>query len=275
MPRIPSSNPIPVALWQSDIPIRKKFSEEEQNRIPKSIQESLDRAKDLSASWLVAPEGTINGRRDLISPAPIPFLTGGFRWVRGSQRSALLVFETGESKFSTAIDKHRLVPLGERLPDFSLFPIKGLSAVGGLEPGLPSRLLAWSGPSAAVAICYEVTDGHSIAKAVEEGAEWILAMANLDPYPISLQKQFLAISQLRSIETSRDLISVANTGPSALVKASGEVQGIIPPFVEATELAELHLHRELTGYIRWKEAPLVGLFVIGLSGIIFFRFWCD
>ena len=153
--------------------------------------------------------------------------------------------------------------------------MNSLSAIGGIEPGEPSRLLSWKGPSAAIAICYELSDGNAIAQAVSDGAQWILAIANLDPYPISLQRQFVALAQLRSIETERDLISVASTGPTALVLASGVIKSRIKPFVETTELVELHLNSDLTGYTRWKETPLIGLFLIALFGVFFFRFWLN
>ena len=266
---------IPVAIWQPDIPIRTKFSIEQQNRLPKSIQQSLDRAKDLSATWLVSPEGMLNANQELLSPTSIPFLTGGFRWLRGAQRSSLLVFESGEKRFSAAIDKHRLVPLGEKLPDLSYLSNKTLSAVGGLEPGDSDRLLLWSGPPVAVGICYELSDGHAISQAVKGGAEWILALANLDPYPISLQRQFISLAQLRSIETSRDLISVANTGPSALVSASGEVEIVVPPFREGVELVQLKLEKSMTGYTLWQETPLIGLLLISLLGPFLLRLWAN
>ena len=267
-----ASDPINVALWQSDIPIRKKFSKDQQIRIPHAIEASFHRAKDLSASWLVAPEGTLNTNQELLEPAPMPFLSGGFRWVRGSQRSSLLFFDRGEKFFSGAIDKHRLVPLGEKVPTFSPLLMNGLSAVGGLKPGESSRFFSWSGPSVAVAICYELSDGHALAKAAKDGAEWILALANLDPYPIALQRQFVVLAQMRSIETSRDLIAVANTGPSALVKASGNVEVMIPPFIEATEVVKLQLQKGLTGYTRWQEIPLICFFFMGLFGVISLRF---
>ena len=264
---------ISVALWQPDIPIRTKFSEEQQNRLPKKIQESLERAKALSASLLIAPEGMLSANQDLLAPAPVPFLSGGFRWVRGMQRSSLLVFDRGERAFSRAIDKYRLVPIGERVPSFFQFSTKGLSAVGGLEPGTPSRLLSWSGPSLSAAICYELSDGYAVATAVKDGAKWILAIANLDPYPLSLQRQFVSLAQLRSIENSRDLISVSNTGPTSLFLSSGEVYPVIPPFTEGIELAEVNLNREITAYTRWKEAPLIGIFLLCLFGIYFLHSW--
>ena len=271
LPRKDFSDSIPVAIWQPDIPIRTKFSIEQQNRIPIEIQKSLERAEDLAASWLVSPEGLMNSNQELLAPSPMPFLTGGFRWVRGSQRSSLLVFEPGEKKFSWVIDKHRLVPLGEMMPNLPYLSNKSLSAVGGLDPGDSSRLLSWSGPPVAVAICYEISDGNAVAKAVKDGAEWILAVANLDPYPISLQRQFTSLAQLRSIETSRNLISAANTGPSSLISASGEVHPIISPFTEGTELAQLKLDKKITGYARWQETPLICLLFIGILGLFYLR----
>ncbi len=266
-----SSESIPVAIWQSDIPTRTKFSPEQQERIPKALLKALQFSKGISASWLIAPEGTLSARQDLVIPSPLPLLSGGFRWVRGEQRSSLLVFETGNDSFSNAIDKHRLVPLGEWFPSLPQVSFEGLSAIGGLQPGKASRLLSWSGPPAAVAICYELTDGHSIAKAVGEGAEWIVAIANLDPYPISLQKQFLSLAQLRSIETARDLISSANTGPSALILASGKVQTVLPAFSERVGLVNLNIHKGFTGYTSWGEAPLILFFLVGFLGIAVFR----
>ncbi len=50
------------------------------------------------------------------------------------------------------MDKSRLVPLGEWIPVLPNFLQNGLSAVGGIEGGNPSRLLDWDGPSFAGAI---------------------------------------------------------------------------------------------------------------------------
>ncbi len=257
---------IPVALWQPATPIREKFSLNHLNRLPDLVQDSLNRSTALGASWLLAPEGTLMANQQLLSRAPIPLLSGGFRLVRGAKRSSVLVFEEGKSTFSSFVDKHRLVPLGEWVPNLFEFHVAGLSAVGGLEAGEPSRLLSWSGPNVAVAICYELSNGHGIAQAVVDGAEWIMAAANLDPYPISLQRQFIALAQLRSIETSRDLISVANTGPSALVFANGEVSSVQKPFDEGIGLVELNLRQGKTGYLQWRESPLLVLLIIGLFG---------
>ncbi len=246
-----------VALWQPNIPIRKKFSREQLDNLPIALQSSLDKALEAKADLMVAPEGTLFADQELLKEAPIDLLSGGFRWVENKQRSSVLVFNQGDISHINAIDKYRLVPLGEWMPSFPGFSFKGLSFVGNLEPGEASRLLKWEGSPLAVAICYEITDGSAIAKATLNGAKWILSISNLDPYPIALQRQFLALAQLRSIESGRELISVGNTGPSSLVLRSGKVQQVLNPFQEGVGITEVHFSRKISGYVRWGEMPLI------------------
>ena len=264
-----NSESISVAMWQTNIPIREKFSNKQIDRLPQSVQRALSQANELGASFLLAPEGTLTKDQELIAPAPISFLTGGFRWVKNQQRSSLLIFNKGKKKYEEAIDKYRLVPLGEWVPDFHGFSWRGLSAVGGLHSGDPSRKLIWNGPSVAAAICYEISDGRAVSKAVNAGSEWILALANLDPYPKLLQRQFLALSQLRSIENSRDLITVANTGPTSLINSSGKIQVLFPSYQEKIGLVELHLRQGKTGYMILGQFPLLVFLLIGFVGQYF------
>ncbi|KGG17990.1 Apolipoprotein N-acyltransferase [Prochlorococcus sp. MIT 0602] len=251
-----------IALWQTNVPIKEKFSSSHLKDLPTAIDDALNEAKKTGSEWLVAPEGTLLADQTLLSPAVIPFLSGGFRWVDGKQRSSLLVFNTGSSSFNEAIDKYRLVPLGEWIPKLPSFAFKGLSLVGGLDPGQSSRFLKWEGPPAGVAICYELSDGKSLAKAANKGAQWILSIANLDPYPISLQKQFISLAQLRGIELARDVISVANTGPTSLINSSGQVKQVVVPFIKGVGTVEVSFSNQISGYSRWGELPMIfGLIV--------------
>ena len=133
----------------------------------------------------------------------------------------------------------------------------GLSAVGGLQPGAASRLLPRPAGPIAGAICYELSDGAALATAVRNGGGWLLASANLDPYPAMLQQQFQALAQLRAIETGRWLVSAANTGPSLLVNARGKVIAALPAGRAASGVFELPRLRSLTPYDRWGEGPLL------------------
>ncbi len=261
-----------IAGLQTSIATREKFSREEQFFLNRTINNSLVEANKLGADLLIAPEGTLSVNTILDEPAQIAFLSGGFRWINGRQRSSLLLFPKGESEYTYAIDKHRLVPLGEWVPEFLNISFGSLSAIGGIQPGSDSRLFNYTQPPLAVAICYELSDGFHLAKAVEGGAEWLLTIANLDPYPLSLQRQFLALSRLRSIETSRELISVANTGPTIISSPSGKITELVSPYQKGLGVSNVHFYKEINFYVRWKETPLIIFILISLGGIFFDRF---
>jgi apolipoprotein N-acyltransferase len=93
----------------------------------------------------------------------------------------------------------------------------------------------------------------------------LLLSANLDPYPPMLQRQFLALAQLRAIETGRAVVSAANTGPSALVDARGRVGQRLPAGRPATGLFTVPQLEALTPYDRFGEGPL--LLVLALAGL--------
>ena len=240
-----------LAAWQPAVPTREKFSVERQQSFARHLERSLQQAEQLGAEALVAPEGTLPSRwRPSVDGLPLPLLSGGFRWVRGQQRSSLLLAQPGQPGLQPLLDKHRLVPLGEWLPPLPAGFARGLSAVGGLEPGSAPRLARTAFGPAGVAICYELSHGRALAAATADGAEWLLSIANLDPYPELLQRQFLALAQLRAIESGRDLLSVGNTGPTAVVQADGHVQRLLPAGEEGVELAELQRRRQRTAYVQ-------------------------
>ena len=84
--------------------------------------------------------------------------------------------------------------------------------------------------------------------AAAEGADWLLSIANLDPYPSQLQHQFLALAQLRAIESGRDLLSVANTGPTALISADGHVDRLLPAMEAGLATVTVQRRETMTFY---------------------------
>ena len=214
---------------------------------------------------LVLPEGALALGQPLPDIATVEVLSGGFRQVGSELRSSLLRFAPGGRDPADALDKHRLVPLGEWVPLGHLWLWSGLSAVGGLEPGAANRLLHRPAGAIGVAICYEIADGSGLARASREGAGWLLASANLDPYPPLLQRQFLALAQLRAIESGRWLVSAANTGPSVVVDAAGRLRETLPAGQPASAVFSLRSRRAITPYARWGETPLLVGLVIALA----------
>ena len=68
-------------------------------------------------------------------------MAGGFRNSNNELRSSLLGFQIGDKSYTSFIDKNSLVPLGEKIPRFLDIFSRGLSAVGGIQPGSDSRFL--------------------------------------------------------------------------------------------------------------------------------------
>jgi apolipoprotein N-acyltransferase len=253
-----------VERWlvlQPAIPTRQKFEADQQRRLLQRLALAQRRAATAEPplQGVLLPEGSLALDQPLPEAAPVEVLSGGFRREGVELRSSLLRFAPGQLQAGGWIDKHRVVPLGEWVPLADLWRWSGLSAVGGVEPGPASRLLTRPGGDVGVAICYELSDGAALAAATREGARWLLASANLDPYPEQLRGQFTALAQLRAIETGRWLVSSANTGPSLLVDSRGRVLEQLPAGRPATGLLSVEQRSQLTPYDRWGEGPLIGI----------------
>jgi len=252
-----AAKPERVMVLQPAIPTREKFSWIQQRSLQEQLLSALEQAQEREADLLVLPEGALALGQDLPTAPALEVLSGGFRQQGIELRSALLQFPPGASEAQGALDKHRLVPLGEWIPGSGLLGWAGLSAVGGVSPGDASRLLPRADGSLAVAICYELSDGASLVSASRHGAGWILASANLDPYPLQLQQQFRALAQLRAIEASRWLVSAANTGPSLVVNPEGVVLQQLRSGQPGTLLSAVIPRDLITPYARWGEFPLL------------------
>jgi apolipoprotein N-acyltransferase len=253
-----------VLVVQPAIATREKLQWASRQRLHRQLQAGLEQARRQGADLVVLPEGALELDPVLPEPAAVELVSGGFRSAGSAaggreQRSALLRFPAGSRESAGAIDKHRVVLLGEWVPFQGLVRWSGLSAVGGIEPGPRSRLFPRVPASIGVAICYEIADGHGLAAATREGAGWLLASANLDPYPLALQRQFQALAQLRAIENNRWLVSVANTGPSGLISPQGSITRLLPASRPAMELLSVAIRSRLTPYGRWGELPLIVL----------------
>ena len=251
----------PVALWQTNIPTREKINLNEQ-----FIKDKLFVAQKFAlsneAKLLVGPEGTLNNNFILVKGSEINMLVGGFRDSENELRSSLLGYKIGDRYHSSFIDKHRLVPLGEKIPEFLNNFSRGLSAVGGVQSGSESRFFAPEfTPPMAVAICYEISDGFKIRNAIKSGAKIIISVANLDPYPTKLHNQFLSLARLRSIENKKDNLLVSNTGPSGLISDDGKIVKLLNSNTEKNEVVFPNFSSEKTFYTRLGEKPLLFLFL--------------
>jgi apolipoprotein N-acyltransferase len=261
-----------LLVLQPAIPTRRKFEAAQQRRLLEQLalaqRRSAPEAPGRPVHSLLLPEGALTLGQPLPEVAAVEVLSGGFRQQGVGLHSSQLRFAVGGRDPVGWVDKHRLVPFGEWVPFADLWSWSGLSAVGGLQPGQPNRLLSRPAGPIGVAICYEIADGTALARASREGAGWLLASANLDPYPALLQAQFLALARLRAIETGRWLVSAANTGPTVLVDAAGRLRDRLPAGRNGSAVFSLRPRSQLTPYDRWGEAPLLMALAIALVLIL-------
>ena len=261
------NNGYPVALWQTNMPTREKMNFNNQ-----FINDKLINAQKIAlsnnAKLLITPEGTLTNNFNLAFKSKIRMLAGGFRKSKNGLRSSLLGYQIGDKTYSSFIDKYRLVPFGEKIPEFLNIFSRGLSAVGGIQPGSNSRLFEWKfTPPLAIVICYEISDGFKIRNAINNGAELIISAANLDPYPTKLHNQFLSLARVRSIENKRDIVISSNTGPSGLISDDGRLIKLFDPNNEQNEVVNPNFSNEKTFYTKYGEMPLLlsCLFLVGLN----------
>ncbi len=268
---IKRNSEFPVAIWQTNIPTREKLKiDDEFIKEKQSIAQEYALANQ--AKLLVAPEGTLSNNFYLPKGIKVNTLAGGFRNYDNELRSSLLGFQIGDKSFTSFIDKNRLVPLGEKIPRFLNSFSRGLSAVGGIQPGSDSRFFDPKfTPPLAVAICYEISDGVKIRKAINSGAKLIITAANLDPYPIKLSNQFLSLARLRSIENKKNNLLVSNTGPSGLVQDDGKIIQMLDLNVEQNEIVFPNFLSEKTFYTKFGDKPILFLFIFFMGLNIFWK----
>jgi len=268
---IKRNSQFPVAIWQTNIPTREKLIiDDEFIKEKQSIAQEYALANQ--AKLLVAPEGTLSNNFYFSKGIKINTLAGGFRNYNNGLRSALLGFQIGDKSFTSFIDKNRLVPLGEKIPKFFDSFSRGLSAVGGIQPGSESRFFDTKfTPPLAVAICYEISDGLKIRKAINIGAKLIVTAANLDPYPKKLYNQFLSLARVRSIENKRDNLLVSNGGPSGLIQDDGKIIQMLDFNVEKNEIVYPNFSSEKTFYTNFGDKPILFLFIFFMGLNIFWK----
>ena len=253
----------PIAIWQTNIPTREKLFINNKQISDKILIEQ-ERALSQNAQLLVAPEGTLKRDFTFQEPSKINTLIGGFREEKNNNiRNSLLAFKKGDISYTKFIDKYRLVPLGEWIPKIFNHIFLDLSSMGELYSGNHQRYLEWEKvPPLAVSICYEITDGLRIRSAINDGAKFILGIANLDPYPSTIFDQYLSLARMRSLENNIDVVIASNTGPSGLIRNDGRIEKLLDSKLEKNEVVYANLLSKKTLYTKYGLVPLILVFII-------------
>jgi apolipoprotein N-acyltransferase len=153
----------------------------------------------------------------------------GFDSARGvvPYNAAFMIRPSTRELWSSA--KIHLVPFGERIPWQRTFPFLGKLHLGQAEwePGKEVVVFPANNtiPPCGCLICFEVVFPDLAADMVLKGARILTTITNDGWYGNSSGPyQHLALAQLRAIATRRSIVRSANTGISALIRPTGELE---------------------------------------------------
>jgi len=260
---------VPVAVVQGNISQAVKWDAAFEAETL-AIYAALTRAAAPGSRLVVWPEAAM--------PAYVRFEPGALRWLTdlaADVRVPLLVgvpdAETDGKKVSYLnsaflvesgglrgrYDKMHLVPFGEYVPlKRLLFFVEAIAAeIGDFTPGRQVATLPLEGTRFGTVICYEIIFPDLFRRFVAEGASFMTNITN-DAWfgdsggPV----QHLAMVPLRAVENRVAIARAANTGVSAFVLPSGEIQSTLPLGTRGTLRADLPLRQGTTFYTRFGDA---------------------
>lgn len=171
--------------------------------------------------------------------------------------------------------KNHLVPFGEYVPFASL--LRGLIAffdvpMSAFTPGqYDQKLLTAAGQKIAPTICYEDAFGEDVIRFLPE-ATLVLNASNNAWYGDSFAPhQHVQISQMRALETGRDLMRVTTNGVSALIDYKGKITARSPQFKSYVVTGFVQSRTGTTPYVFWGNTAIlliifVGIIACGLYG---------
>lgn len=157
--------------------------------------------------------------------------------------------------------KSKLVPGPERLPfpsvTFALQKIAfDLGGTVGSLGTMPNRVVLGHSTSTPVCvpICYESIYGDFLTGFIRNGAQLIFVITNDGWWGHTAgHRQHFTFSQLRAIETRRDVARAANTGISGFIDQRGEIIAESTYWEEAVMRHTLHANTFLTFYVKYGD----------------------
>ena len=120
----------------------------------------------------------------------------------------------------------------------------------------------------AIGICYESAFPELFRTQVQQGSEFIITTSNLDPYSTVLMAQHEAHDVMRSIENSRYLARVTNTGYSGLITPHGVVTLRSNPQRYEVLIAEVFKIQSTTLYTKFGNWMMPVLVIVSSIGFI-------
>ncbi len=205
--------------------------------------------------------------KKLVKEIDVPLIAGVVLAEQGAPANASVMYDTlGEVK-STYIKRY-LTPFGEYMPlrKIAEFLSPYAKSVNDFKPGQGFVSHEIGGVQVAPIICYEIiNDGLVRESANRTGA--IIVQTNSATFAnTSESAQQLAITRIRAVEHSREILSVSTVGISAFIDNNGQVKSQTPENISTSISGDLKIssHQTLSDRLGG-VAPLLVL----LTSLIF------
>jgi apolipoprotein N-acyltransferase len=283
------TTPLRIGLIQGNIPTRLKMS-------PAGLQPSVDTylqgyrtLVSGGAEAVLLPEGALpflwgrSGREaetqitQTVRTAQVPLWAGVFV-PAGERYTQSLLNILSDGSVGGQYNKVKLVPLGETLP-FGAFLERVLHHLSpiqlGMLPGSFHQTFDTPLGQAIVGICYDSVFPELFRVQAAAGGQFILSLANNDPFGRQMMAQHHALDTLRAIETDRWLVRATNTGLSVVINPRGRTLWKSSPDQSVTHLAAIERRTTQTFYVRFGNwfLPLMLLGSVVLWGDVLRKQW--
>ena len=206
----------------------------------------------------------------LIVEKQAPLIAGVVLKRDGSPANASVLYDPELGVVSTYI-KRGLTPFGEYMPLRSIAELISpfAASVVDFKPGSELVTHKVVGSSLGPIICYEIINDRLVGQ-MSRNSEALIVQTNSATFSgTSESRQQLAITRIRAIEYSRDILSVSTIGISAFISAKGEVTKATPGDIQASLSGDLFLNDHATFANKWGGG--VKFLIIAIIFILAFR----
>jgi apolipoprotein N-acyltransferase len=275
------ANTLKIGLVQGNLPTRLKMSPV---GLKPSVETYLEGYRTLATQNVDAvllPEGafpflwgqSFSGEEfrvaSAVRTAHVPLWAGVFVPTQDRYTQSLLSL-LGDGSVAGQYNKVKLVPLGESLPFGPVLErvLHHLSPIQlGMVAGSPHQILETPFGQVIVGICYDSVFAELFRAQAAAGGQFILSMANNDPFGDRMMAQHHALDVLRAVETDRWLVRATNTGISAIIDPHGQTRWKSPINQAVSYVAIIERRNTQTLYVQFGNwlLPVMTLWSVGLG----------
>ena len=207
--------------------------------------------------------------RDLTGKLQIPLVAGVVLNQRGDPANASVMYDVAGDAVSTYI-KRGLTPFGEYMPlrKIAEFVSPYAKSVIDFQAGATLQTHKIAGVAIGPIICYEIINNHLVAQMAENSGALIVQTNSATFAGTAESRQQLAITRIRAVENSRDILSVSTIGISAFIDNNGRVVSQTAENLRAplTGSLELNHHNTLANRLgNW--ATVIDLILIAFFAL--------